>query len=432
MSRCEEPAGPAAWLLLGMTALAGTTALAACSRSETPRGQGRRACPRRGRRRGDGDRARRARAGAGHRQRAGVGDRVRARPDRRRDDQDPLQGGAGGRGRRPALHHRPAHLRGRAAAGRGHARPAPGEVTQAEANLERDTAQPENAEVRGAALPAAGRAASWSRASSTTRSARKTAPGGHASTPTGRRWRTRARPRVRPRPDEAAGRRSDARLQLAYTEIRAPIDGRTGNLLVQAGQRRQGQRRATRWSSSTAGAPDLRLLRRARAAARRASSATGRRATLRVEALLAGGRPAPCAATLTFVNNTVDTDHRHDPAQGHLREHRQRALAGAVRRRGAHADHRDRRGGGAVAGRAGRPAGAVRVRGQAGPHRGVAAGRGRAAAGRDVVIDKRRWPPGERVVIDGQLRLVPGARVEVKPAPAAVDEHRRSSSAARS
>jgi len=40
-----------------------------------------------------------------------------------------------------------------------------------------------------------------------------------------------------------------------------------------------------------------------------------------------------------------------------------------------------------------------------------------AADGRDVVITSG-LAAGERVVTDGQLRLAPGARVEVKPAPA--------------
>jgi multidrug efflux system membrane fusion protein len=40
-----------------------------------------------------------------------------------------------------------------------------------------------------------------------------------------------------------------------------------------------------------------------------------------------------------------------------------------------------------------------------------------AADGRDVVITSG-VAAGERVVVDGQLRLMPGARVEVKPAAA--------------
>jgi multidrug efflux system membrane fusion protein len=38
-----------------------------------------------------------------------------------------------------------------------------------------------------------------------------------------------------------------------------------------------------------------------------------------------------------------------------------------------------------------------------------------APDGRDVVITSG-LTAGERVVVDGQLRLMPGARVEVKPA----------------
>jgi multidrug efflux system membrane fusion protein len=42
----------------------------------------------------------------------------------------------------------------------------------------------------------------------------------------------------------------------------------------------------------------------------------------------------------------------------------------------------------------------------------------RATQGTDTVLD-RGVQPGERVVTDGQLRLVPGSRVEIRPAPAA-------------
>src|SRR5262249_20924821 len=42
----------------------------------------------------------------------------------------------------------------------------------------------------------------------------------------------------------------------------------------------------------------------------------------------------------------------------------------------------------------------------------------RASQGPDAILD-RGVQPGERVVTDGQLRLVPGARVEIKPAPGA-------------
>ena len=40
------------------------------------------------------------------------------------------------------------------------------------------------------------------------------------------------------------------------------------------------------------------------------------------------------------------------------------------------------------------------------------------AAGAETVI-KQGLKPGETVVTDGQLRLVPGSRVSIKPAPAA-------------
>jgi hypothetical protein len=131
---------PIAWLLLGMTALAGTTALAACSRSETPGGakaEGR--VPGGGRRRSAGDRPRRPRAGAGHRQTCRrrrrrpcsprIGGEIHQDPLSRRDRTsrtgdllftiDPRTSGRAPAGARPAR------------------RPAQAQITQAEANLAR-------------------------------------------------------------------------------------------------------------------------------------------------------------------------------------------------------------------------------------------------------------------------------------------------------
>jgi multidrug efflux system membrane fusion protein len=112
------------------------------------------------------------------------------------------------------------------------------------------------------------------------------------------------------------------------------------------------------------------------------------------------------------MNNTVD------PSTGTIQlkatfENNENALAGAVRQRGAHPHQAGGRGAGALSGGAERQKG-IRVRGQAGQTvRPVMPG---AADGLDVDITSG-LAAGERLVTDGQLRLVPGARVEVKPAP---------------
>src|SRR6185369_15012162 len=66
--------------------------------------------------------------------------------------------------------------------------------------------------------------------------------------------------------------------------------------------------------------------------------------------------------------------HRDDPAQGQLRQHRQCALAGAVRRCHPHPHHRDRRPRRPVAGHPDRATGHLRLRRQARPHRRVPSG----------------------------------------------------------
>lgn len=201
-----------------------------------------------------------------------------------------------------------------------------------------------------------------------------------------------------------------ARLQLAYTTIRAPMDGRTGNLLVQAGNVvKTGEENPLVviaqirpiYVSFTVPEQHLSAIKTYRA-----------KGTVAVEAMLDGGRKG-VAGNVTFVNNTVDpttgtiqlkatfpnTDSALWPGQfvevGMTLTTEQATVV---------------------------PVRAVQA-GQKGPFvfvvkpdltvesRPVKPGRRLA---NETVIDQG-LAPGERIVTDGQLRLLPGTRVEVRP-----------------
>lgn len=201
-----------------------------------------------------------------------------------------------------------------------------------------------------------------------------------------------------------------ARLQLAYATIKAPMEGRTGNLLVQPGNVVKGnddnplvviaQVRPIHVSFAV---PEQHL------ADVRKHRADGR---LKVEAQIDGGKKSVVGA-VTFMNNTVDastgtiqlkasfpnTDHALWPGQFVdvvLTLATEQAIVV--------------------------PAQAVQP-GQKGTFvfvvkadntvesRLVKVGRRLA---REVVIEQG-LKPGERVVTDGQLRLLPGSRVDIRP-----------------
>jgi multidrug efflux system membrane fusion protein len=202
-----------------------------------------------------------------------------------------------------------------------------------------------------------------------------------------------------------------ARLQLAYTTVRAPMDGRTGNLLVQAGNVVKGnddgplvviaQVRPIYVSFSV---PEQHLADVTRFLAR------GR---LPVEAVLDGGARRATGA-LTFVNNTVD------PTTGTIQLKATFANADRLLWPGQFVE-------------VGLtltteqavvvPARAIQA-GQKGPFvfvvkadltvesRPVTVGR---RVGGELVVEQG-LAGGEQVVTDGQLRLIPGARVEIRPA----------------
>ena len=201
-----------------------------------------------------------------------------------------------------------------------------------------------------------------------------------------------------------------ARIQLGYTTIRAPMDGRTGNLLVQAGNVLKSNEdnplvviAQIRPIYVSFGVPEGQLP---------AIKTYRERGTLKVEAVLEGGKKNVVGA-VTFMNNTVD------PTTGMIQ----------LKATFPNADHALWPGqfvdvaltltseSAVIV-----PAQAV-LNGQKGTYvfvvkpdstaevRVVKIGRRMA---REVTIEAG-LTAGERVVTDGQLRLAPGARVDPKP-----------------
>jgi multidrug efflux system membrane fusion protein len=202
-----------------------------------------------------------------------------------------------------------------------------------------------------------------------------------------------------------------AKLQLAYTTIRAPMDGRTGNLLVQGGNVVKATEdnplvviAQIRPIYVSFAVPEVHL------AAIKKYRAAG---TLKVEAMVDGGQRTVVGA-VTFMNNTVD------PTTGTIQLKATFQNADNALWPGQFVDV-------ALTLTSEQavvvPAQAVQA-GQQGSFvfvvkpdstvesRPVKVGRRLA---RELVIEQG-VKAGEQVVTDGQLRLLPGARVEVRPA----------------
>jgi multidrug efflux system membrane fusion protein len=281
-------------------------------------------------------------------------------------------------------------------------------VAQAEANLARDMAQLENARVeeeRYRKLVEGGFVAreQYDQIRTRERSLAATIDADRAAVETAK---------ALVRADEAAV--ENVRVQLGYTEIRAPIGGRTGNLLLNQGNVVKANdvgnpmvvinRVHPIYVAFSVPEAQLEAIKRYRAAGE-----------LPVEAQVAGQPGGVVRGRLTFMNNTVD------PSTGTIQlkatfENNENALWP-----GQFVN---------VALTLTKQVGAVLVpsqavqSGQKGQYvfvvkpdqtveaRPVVPG---AADGPDVVITSG-LAAGERVVTDGQLRLVPGARVDVKPA----------------
>jgi len=292
------------------------------------------------------------------------------------------------------------------------------EVLQTEANLERDMAQMETAKVqekRYATLVEKELVAreqydqvrtAMASMQATVQADRAAVENARASTRAAEAMVDNARAVIQS--DEAAA--ETARLQLAYTTIRAPMDGRTGNLLVQGGNVLKANEdnplvviAQIRPIYVSFAVPQQHL------AAIKKYRGDG---TLKVEAMPEVGQP-PVAGAVTFMNNTVD------PTTGTIQLKATFANSDNALWPGQYVD---------VAMTLTTqqavvvPTQAVQA-GQQGPFvfvvkpdltvesRSVKVGRRLA---RESVIEQG-LKGGERVVTDGQLRLVPGARVEIKP-----------------
>ena len=201
-----------------------------------------------------------------------------------------------------------------------------------------------------------------------------------------------------------------ARIQLGYTTIRAPMDGRTGNLLVQAGNVLKATEdnplvviAQIRPVYVSFGVPERELA---------AIKTYRERGTLKVEAVLESGRKS-VVGTVTFMNNTVD------PSTGMIQLKATFPNADHALWPGQFVD--------VALTLTSEPALVVPTQavlsGQKGTYvfvvkpdstaeaRPVKIGRRLA---REVTIETG-LTAGERVVTDGQLRIVPGARVDPKP-----------------
>jgi membrane fusion protein, multidrug efflux system len=292
------------------------------------------------------------------------------------------------------------------------------EVAQMQANLERDLAQMETAKVqeqRYASLVQKELVAreqydqvrtAMASLQATVQADRAAVENAQASTQAAEAMVDNARAVIQS--DEAAV--ETARLQLAYTTIRAPMDGRTGNMLVQAGNVLKNNEdnplvviAQIRPIYISFAVPQQYL------AAIKKYRADG---TLKVEAIPDPSLP-PVAGAVTFMNNTVD------PTTGTIQLKATFANSDNSLWPGQYLDV-------AMTLTTARavvvPTQAVQP-GQQGPFvfvvkpdstvesRPVKIGRRLA---RESVIEQG-LKGGERVVTDGQLRLVPGSRVEVKP-----------------
>ena len=122
----------------------------------------------------------------------------------------------------------------------------------------------------------------------------------------------------------------NARVQLGYTIIRSPLDGRTGNLTVKAGNLVTANSTELMtiaqiqpvYVTFSVPAVHLPTIKQHMADDRLAVTATPQDAAAQ-----------PSTGRLTFVDNSVDSTHRHDQAEGDVRQRRSPPVAGPVRAR---------------------------------------------------------------------------------------------------
>jgi multidrug efflux system membrane fusion protein len=291
------------------------------------------------------------------------------------------------------------------------------EVTQAQANLERDLAQLEMAKVQNERYRELVQRElvareQYDQVKTTLAAAQATVQADRAAVENARASARAAEAMVenaRAAINANEAMAETARLQLAYTTIRAPMDGRTGNLLVQAGnvvKANEGDLvviAQVRPIYVSFAVPELQL-----AAVARYLSA----GSLKVEAMMDGGQRR-AVGSLTFLNNTVD------PSTGTIQLKATFPNADNALWPGQFVDVALTL---ATENAVVVPAQAVQA-GQQGPFVFVVKP--------DLTVESRLVKPGrrlvgelvieqglsggEQIVTDGQLRLVPGARVEIKP-----------------
>jgi multidrug efflux system membrane fusion protein len=215
----------------------------------------------------------------------------------------------------------------------------------------------------------------------------------------------------------------NARVQLGYTDIRSPMDGRTGNLLVHVGSAVKARDSNSPlvvinqihpiYASFSVPEQSLADIRKYRAAG-----------SIRVDALIPGQEQSPVRGELAFVNNTVDPS------------------TGTIQLKASFSNSDNRLWPGqflnvlltlttepnvVVV-----PSQALQT-GQQGPYvfvvkpdltvemRSITPG---PALDGETIVQKG-LTPGERVVTEGQIRLIPGARVDIKSsAPSAAPQEK--------
>ena len=218
----------------------------------------------------------------------------------------------------------------------------------------------------------------------------------------------------------------EARLQLAWSRITAPLDGRTGSLMVHSGDLVTANGSQPLLIIHQTEPIDVSFTVSEKELARvRAALAGGR---LAVNALITGEEQNPASGELTFIDNAVDTK------------------TGTIRLKGSFANSDRRLWPGqfvtvlitlaSFENATVVPAAAVQT-GQKGPFIFVAKEDGTAEMRpvvpgitfEEITVISEGIKPGETVVTDGQLRLSPGAKLDVKnaaekgaaPAPATGD-----------
>ena len=216
----------------------------------------------------------------------------------------------------------------------------------------------------------------------------------------------------------------NARLQLAYCSIRSPIDGRTGNLMVQAGNLVKANdvpvlvtinQVSPVYTTFAIPEKELSEIKKYLAGGK-----------LKVDAIIPNDPKGPESGTISFLDNTVDTATGTIKLKGTFANPAHRLWPGQfVNVVVTLTNHPD-----AVV----VPTRAIQT-GQQGQYvfvikpdltvesRPVLAG---LALGDESIIEKG-VSAGDTVVTDGQLRLVPGAKVEVKQGPGGTPQTAESS-----